>query len=121
MARRARAERPEKAEERKFCSKVRLLGAEVLKQGGQGPYGMGGFNDRLALCPKGTALFLEFKRIINGKIEEPTKRQQSRHRLLKNLGFQTHVVGTAARAFKLCRAAMKERGVAVSIRKRWRL
>lgn len=115
------SERPEKLEERKFTKRVRLLGGEVLKQGGQGPYGMGGYQDRLALCPNGTAVFLEFKRIINSKIEEPTKRQQSRHRLLKNLGFQTHVVGTAARAFKLCRAAMKERRVAYNIRKRWRM
>jgi hypothetical protein len=122
MARRAsRAERPEKAEERKFTSKVRLLRGEVLKQGGQGPYGMGGYSDRLALCPGGAAVFLEFKRIIDGKLEEPKERQKSRHRLLKKLGYRTYVVGTAKLAFKYCRIAMKEHGVPVKVRKRWRL
>ncbi len=107
---RARNERPEKLEEGKFTRRVRLLGGEVLKQGGQGPYGMGGYNDRLALLPYETPIFFEFKRIIDGKIEEPKDRQKSRHRLLRKLGYQTHVVATAKRAFKICRIALRKKG-----------
>jgi hypothetical protein len=120
MARRARAEQPEKAEERKFCSKVRLLGAEVLKQGGQGPYGMGGYNDRLALLPYETPIFFEFKRIINGKLEEPKERQVSRHKLLRKLGYKTHVVGTAKEAFKICRVALRKKGAPKKVRAAFR-
>ncbi len=109
--------KPEKVEERKFCKRVRLLGAECLKQGGKGPYGMGGYNDQLCLCPYETPVFLEFKR--DG--EEPTKRQKARHRLLRKLGYRTRVVFSAKGAFKQCRIAMKLKGVPLKIRKRWRM
>jgi hypothetical protein len=111
--------KPEKIEERKFCKKIRDLGGEVLKQGGQGPYGMGGYNDRLALLPYGTAVFFEFKRIHNGVIEAPKPRQIARHKKLRKLGFITHVVATSARALKLSRIAMRDRGVPLKIRKRF--
>lgn len=113
--------KPEKLEERKFVKKVRALGAECLKQGGMGRYGTGGFNDQLCLMPYATPAFFEFKAIDDdGKKEEPTKRQQSRHRLLKKLGYKTFVVYSKKEAFKICRKLMLKRGVPKSIYKHWR-
>src|SRR6266404_6008533 len=114
-----RANKPEKVEERKFTKRVRNLGGEVLKQGGQGPYGMGGYNDRLALLPFETPIFFEFKRIIDGVVEEPTKRQRSRHRKLRKLGYQTHVVATAKKAFKICRQVLRAKGLHAREYKIW--
>lgn len=113
--------KPEKLEERKFVKRVRQLGSECLKQGGMGPYGMGGYNDQLCLCPYEALVFLEFKAIDdNGRKEQPTKRQKARHRLLKKLGYRTHVVYSAKEGFKKCRIAMKIKGVPSKIRRRWR-
>lgn len=112
--------KPEKVEERKFVKRVRQLGAECLKQGGMGPYGMGGHSDQLCLCPFETPIFLEFKAVSDGVREEPTKRQKSRHRLYKKLGYKTFVVVSMKEAFRICRRTMRDKGVPKKIYKAWR-
>lgn len=109
--------RPEKVEERKFVKRTRELGAECLKQGGTGPYHIGGYNDQLWVGPYETPIFFEFKR----EGEEPTKRQKSRHKFLKKLGYQVYVVYSAKEAFRICRRVLRSKVIPERIYSLWRL
>lgn len=85
---------PEKGENRKMSEKQieRKLYQAVKAVGGLCPKftspGFDGMPDRLVLIPEGKIAFVEVKR--NG--EKPTALQESRHGLLRRLGFQVFVL-----------------------------
>lgn len=89
--------RLEKTEENKFVKKVESRSGEAIKLQTQGPYGKGGYNDRLVLMPGRVIVLFEFKR--QGK--SATQRQNYRHRRFKKMGIPCYVVYTSAEAIQI--------------------
>lgn len=78
----------EKLIEQKFVNEIKAKKGLCLKMTCPSFIGM---PDRLVLLPKGKLGFVEVKR----KGQKPRPIQLSRHRLLKNLGFQVFVLDDA--------------------------
>jgi hypothetical protein len=68
-----------------LTKRVAQMGGKALKFISPGNNGM---PDRLVLLPKGKISFVEVK--VPGKVPRPL--QLARHEMLKNLGFQVHVL-----------------------------
>ena len=75
----------EKEVERKFVKAVKARGGICPKWVSPG---YDGVPDRIVLLPKGRIGFVEVK--APGEVPRPL--QESRHRLLKSLGFRVHVL-----------------------------
>ena len=105
--------RLEKTEEDRFVFFVRLCKWKAIKLGTAGVYGEVGWNDRMVLASGGVIIFFEFKR----EGEEPTRIQQSRHRDLQNMGFQTHVVYTCDEAKAILLSAVRTEDLPTGVHK----
>ena len=107
--------RLEKTEENRFVQYVRDSGWKAVKLTTAGVYGEVGWNDRMVLAPWGIAIFFEFKREGEG----PTKIQHARHRELRRMGFETHVVYTSDEAKTILHRAIHSQTISTGMRKVW--